>query len=263
VPKQYENLDTAEILETLQASLVSRHTAPSDSDMAGNLQNLPAEVHKFACWGVSDQSNKVLKLLYKLFLLSNSSALPLVCRTLWRVFKQAPPSVTALYLPHRLQSALAYPIMDELVLEQYLRLHPRSRYESIVLLPSRLFKRLNRPKPKQLRTGLPMIYDEDSHPIPFVKALLRLFSNQVNINRPDHYPLRSAVRAGHVPLIRLLLQLGANPLGGPSKDSALQLAVQLRSLSLVKLLIEEGESWLDSGCKRLGEEPGKSAEGGP
>jgi len=95
--------------------------------------------------------------------------------------------------------------------------------------------------------GIPMRYNDDTAPIPFVKALLKFFSNQVNVNWPDSYPLRSAVRAGHAPLIRLLLRAGANPLGGSSsKESALKLAIQLRSLSLVKLLLEEGESWLDS-----------------
>jgi hypothetical protein len=183
------------------------------------------------------------KLLYRIFLLSSSPKLPLVCQSLWSVFRHAPPSVTAQYLPDNLQAALNYPIMNQGVLEQYFRLHPPDPQACNVKLPLRLFKRLPRPRTKELRAQPPDHYQEGSEPIPFLKAMLRLCPDRVDVNFPNEYPLRAAVRAGHMPLVKLLLQAGANPCGG-EYDSLpewpLVVAIKIRSLSLVKLMMEEG-----------------------
>jgi len=193
--------------------------------MTASLQHLPVE------------------LLYRIFLLANSPALPLVCRSLWIVFRQAPPSVSAQYLPSCLKDALNYPVMDQRVLEQYCRLHPPFLHPA-VSLPYRLFRKMAQPTAKQLRSQLPDHYHEESEPIPFLNALLKFFPNQVDIQFPVGYPLLCAVRAGHVPLIRWFLKAGADPLISRRsiRDSPLFLAIKTRSLNLVRLLIEEGES---------------------
>jgi hypothetical protein len=210
--------------------------------MTACLLGLPVEVS--LAYFPEIQANVSAKLLYRVFLLSSSPVLPLVCRSLWTVFRQAPSSIMARYLPHDLQSALNYPIMDENVLEQYLRLRPPDQYAYDVKLPLRLFKKLPKPRTKDLRAQLPDHYKENSEPIPFLRALLRLYSDRVDVNFPNEYPLRSAVRAGHVPLIKLLLGAGANPCGG-EYDSLpewpLVMAVKIRSLTLVRLMLEEGK----------------------
>jgi len=119
-------------------------------------------------------------------------------------------------------------MMNELVLEQHLRLH-LDKARSPVTLPGHLFRRF--PRSREIT------FEDDSAPIPIVKAMFRLL--QVDVNGAEGYPLRSAVQRKHIPLVKLLLDAGADPLMGPScKESATFLAARTGSLELLKLMLK-------------------------
>lgn len=96
-------------------------------------------------------------------------------------------------------------------------------------LPRRLFRNLV-PRPARPWT-------KDDYPLPFLRHLY----NHARIPRPqpdswEGYPLTKAVASKHLPLVRFLLDQEASP---ALKDGlAVQVAIRLKDLSLVKMLIE-------------------------
>jgi len=138
--------------------------------------------------------------------------------------------------------------MNAPVLEHYVRLYPKTGERKKLSLPLRLFRKLPLLQARKPETPLPL-YEEDDKPVPFIKVMLKLFPDQVSVNAG--YPLACAVRAGHTPLIRLLLQAGADPLFPlpPKNHTAVHLAIILRSLSLVKLLLETGRTFYFRGAE--------------
>ena len=167
---------------------------------------------------------------------------------MYSVFKSAPASLQAEYIVTRLQGepytprtpglitrALRYPICSETVLEAILRLSGIAEdVESTrVELPRRLFRLL---APRSARPCT-----THDHPLPFLRYLF----GHTRIPRPqpdswEGYPLTKAVASKHLPLVRFLLEQGASP---ALKDGlAVQVAVRLKDLSLVKMLIEPGNA---------------------
>ncbi|EJU05086.1 hypothetical protein DACRYDRAFT_114365, partial [Dacryopinax primogenitus] len=103
-------------------------------------------------------------------------------------------------------------------------------------LPRRIFRSLpslSSPSPSN-RLSPPGTSD----PYPLLAHILPLYP----YNTSSHlgYPLSMSVRAGHLPLIRLLLERGANP---ALKDSlAVRIAIAKRDLGLVRLLVEREDA---------------------
>ena len=174
----------------------------------------------------------------------------MVSRHMHSVFKFAPLAVQADYILERyteslsgnprlatglVSKALRYPICSTNVIEALLRLPhcPEEVTRSRVELPRRLFRHLS-PQCARIWTG-------DDHPLPFLRYLYQ----HSRFPRPytdswEGYPLTRAVSARFTPLIRFLLDQGASP--GRKGAIAVQVAIRLKDLALVKMLIEPPSS---------------------
>ncbi|CAL1716855.1 unnamed protein product [Somion occarium] len=197
--------------------------------------------------------NLPVELLYEIFMYGQSENLPLVSQHFYAVFKSAPTSVLSQYLISRhyglnlVVKSLRYPFCDQHVLEAIFRgLSDTVASQDIswaTELPRRLFRSL---QPKSgSRAGDKRQRDEgwtrDDYPLPFLRYIddhPRL--HPPNMNAWDGYALTKAVAAGHTPLIRFLLEHGANP--GCKGGLAVKVAIQQKDLELVKLLIERDGS---------------------
>ncbi|KZT35507.1 hypothetical protein SISSUDRAFT_1064429 [Sistotremastrum suecicum HHB10207 ss-3] len=180
-----------------------------------------------------------VEILYEILLYSLSSKLPLTCRHLYQVFKEAPPSILAIYVLHQyprptINDALKYPIMTIEVVHQFNRLHPQQKTGRIAL-PKRLFRDLDHLPPSQR--------DRNSHPLPYLRDLsvfAASISREIEYNSFDGYPLTRAVFANHLPLIDHLLSKGASP---KAKNCfPIRVAIQKGDLALVKRLVEPPDS---------------------
>ena len=75
-------------------------------------------------------------------------------------------------------------------------------------------------------------------PLPFLQHILDKGTSFPPLNPDSHqgYALTRAVYAHHIPLIRLLLQLGASP--ACKEGIAVKVAIRQKNLKMVKLLVE-------------------------
>jgi len=192
--------------------------------------------------------------VHAILILSHSSSIALVCRHLRAVTNSAPPSVRARYLiSSHLEAghskwifahALQFPICNLEVFVTLERIwgedNPTSRrgkesIKPVVDLDSGLWnlpKRLFRAVPPCLNVEPPEPSPSDSY------HLLAHILDRYPFNADSYsgYPLSMAVRAPHIPLIRLLLKKNARP--GLKEGLAIRIAISKRSLELVKMLIE-------------------------
>ncbi|KAK7690597.1 hypothetical protein QCA50_005696 [Cerrena zonata] len=200
--------------------------------------------------------NLPVELLYEIFMYGQSEHFPHVCHHFYAVFKSAPTSILSHYLISRhyglnlIVKSLRYPFCNESIIEAILRDLPSSLNRGDVLweteLPRRIFRTLQ-PKSSSASTSLAGSkrrrgqtvsgWREDDEPLPFLRFLFnheRL--RKPTVNHCQGYGLTKAVFAGHLPLIRFLLDHGADP--GCKDGLAVMVAIKKRDLSLVKLLIE-------------------------
>ncbi|KAH9903086.1 hypothetical protein C8Q73DRAFT_672905 [Cubamyces lactineus] len=196
-----------------------------------------------------------VELLYDIYTLSLSPALPLTCKYFHAVFKAAPPTLHAEYLIRCYEDAAAnsasaralgliskvlrYPICTRQVLEAILHSPecpyippPNDPQRRPTILPRHLFRNLT---PRDLPHQRPWTeYDE---PLPFLGFLY----NDPRIPPPasdshDGYALTRAVYAGFTPLVRFLLENDASP--ACRGNLAVTVAIRRKSLPLVRMLIE-------------------------
>jgi ankyrin repeat protein len=177
-------------------------------------------------------------MLYEIHLYSLSESLVLTCRRLWDVFTHSPNSLRVAYLlarctdrrphPKVLSRALRFPACSMQVLDLLLREHFPSPDDRIIDLPRRLFKDISPRTPSQPP------WHRNDEPLPFLHYLFRHTRPSVNAN--DGYALTRAVYAGHDPLIRYLLEHGADPecKGG----MAVLIAIRRKDKHTVRMLIE-------------------------
>ena len=181
-----------------------------------------------------------------------SEYLPHVCHHLYAVFKSAPTSILSQYLISRhygtslIAKSLRYPFCNQNIIEAILRNLPTSLNREDIKweteLPRRAFRTLQpKSSSSSSRTGSKRRrkhgWSVDDEPLPFFRFLFnhpRL--RRPNVNQFHGYGLTKAVFAGHVPLIRFLLEHGADP--GCKDGLAIMVAINKRDLNLVKLLIE-------------------------
>ncbi|KAF9513118.1 hypothetical protein BS47DRAFT_1296740, partial [Hydnum rufescens UP504] len=191
------------------------------------------------------------QLIYRLHLEALNPCLPLVSRSLLAVLKAAPHSLRAQYLMacypfHKvysrnnglaltIQSSLSHAMCDTMVIRAIHRLHalePLRGGEIIELniqLPKRLFRDLGPSLERQSRV---------------IDTLRQLQSHRTiyrpNINSHRGYPLTMACRQGAVELMKVLLEMGADP--GKQGALAVKVAIRLRNLAHVRMLVERTEA---------------------
>lgn len=116
--------------------------------------------------------------------------------------------------------------------------HPTSQRP---LFPRRLVRDLKPPKERG--------WTPEDHPLPFLRHIYaRKKETWPDINAYEGYALTRAVRADFVPLVRFLLDHGASPKYG--EGIAVLVAIQKKSLSMVKMLIERPQSDVQPGKRR-------------
>ncbi|KAF5382196.1 hypothetical protein D9615_004252 [Tricholomella constricta] len=191
-----------------------------------------------------------VELLYEIQLFALSESLPATSRHIHEIFRSAPTSFRSEYLLGRVLSrgsvdassaiftkALRYPLCAKDVLDSLCRKLPQekcsgksTRFE----LPRRLFRSLA-PKSGALK------WKEREQPLPFLRYL---FDSPIiplpNVNAHDGYALTKAVHARFLPLIRFLLDHGADP--RCRNCLAVFVAIRQKDLALVRLLIERDDS---------------------
>ncbi|KAG8777802.1 hypothetical protein FRB91_006204 [Serendipita sp. 411] len=209
-----------------------------------------------------------VEILYYLHLLALNPALPLTSKHLYKVFRGAPPSISAHYLFHRysttskdlagiISSVLRYPLCTlevfkrflSILPDEYRHLYPNPRQTCnappVLETPMRLFK-----LPKRLFRDLKQSEadgDRNESTHAFLKHLYNLppitypNSGKTQSMLPDSnshngYPLAKAVMARDTRLIRLLLAHKADP--NRNGGISVLLAIKNRDLQLVKLIVE-------------------------
>ncbi|KNZ72153.1 hypothetical protein J132_04434 [Termitomyces sp. J132] len=189
------------------------------------------------------------QLLYEVQLHALSESFPITSRHIYAVFQLSPASFRSQYLSGRafargpqdmasiFTKILRYPICTEEVVEHLVPLLAErgldvkaSRFD----IPKRLFRSLA-PKPGSIR------WKEQEPPLLFLQYL---FDSpgipKPNVNSHGGYALTKAVHAKFIPLIRFLLDYGAEP---QCKNClAIFVAIRQKDLALVKLLIERDDS---------------------
>lgn len=202
---------------------------------------------------ISEATN--LQLLYDIYTLALSPALPLTCRYLHAVFKSAPLTLHAQYLIRCyndsaknsasaravgfISKILRYPLCTREVLEAVFRSPecphiPASEDEDRghTALPRHLFRNLvPRDAPGQRQ------WTEFDEPLPYLKFLYT--DPRIPLpatNSYEGYALTRAVYAGFTPLVRFLLAHDAVP--ACKGDLAVTVAIRRKSLPLVRMLIE-------------------------
>lgn len=194
--------------------------------------NLPVEVLKlFLLFSFINFS----QLLYEIHLDALNPGLPLTCKSLYSVFRSSPASYRAQYITKCVHErhkkdldrfytfALRFPCINTPTLDILLKSRP---FDSIPIdeptdLPRHLFRHLKSAA--------------DSSPIPFLQDLAeRLPFLDLNANRG--YALTRAVHAQFIPLVRWLLQYGADP--GICDGSAVLVAIYRRNIQLVRMLVD-------------------------
>jgi len=196
-----------------------------------------------------------VELLYEIQFCAVSDSLPIVCRRLYYIFQSAPPTIKADYLlgrclahlskyPHYsiISFALRYPLCRTLdVLEAFLKRSAayQSNVKFAIRLPRWLFRRLG---------------PSGEEALPLLRYLYGLRSPSLCLIPDSHrgFPLASAVKAGAIPLVRFLLELGASPYC--ENALAVRLAIKRRDLDLVRLLINHSaleEVKVDSNMLKL------------
>ena len=133
-------------------------------------------------------------------------------------------------------TVLRYPICTPPVFKAILRhplcppiAPPSPSQRAITILPRRLFR--------HLEARLEGSWTDEDEPLPFLRFLeTNPRVPRLVVDSFEGYALTRAVYAGHVPLIRFLLALGASP---EMKDNlAVTVAIRKKNLSLVRMLIE-------------------------
>ncbi|KAF8501726.1 hypothetical protein F5888DRAFT_1632553 [Russula emetica] len=203
-----------------------------------------------------------VELLYEIHLFAASEALPLTCRRLYDVFKNASPAVHADYLiarhiqspsclrPNIITYVLRFPLCTPSVLAALLERpsfpHPvqssstntdthhtdtRTSHPNPPELPRRLFRQLS---------------TSGAEALPHLHFLYTSSAPQLNtprrpiIDSYNGYPLVRAASACAIPLVRFLLDHGASP---RRRDAlAIRIAIKRRDLSLVRLLIDPADA---------------------
>ncbi|EIW57245.1 uncharacterized protein TRAVEDRAFT_72398 [Trametes versicolor FP-101664 SS1] len=200
-----------------------------------------------------------VELLYDIYTLALSPALPLTCRHLHAVFKSAPLTLHAQYLIRSYHESaknsasaravglvskiLRYPICTREVLEAVFRSPecphiPPSKDEDRghTVLPRHIFRNLApRDAPGQRQ------WTEFDEPLPFLEFLYT--DPRIPLpatNSYEGYALTRAVYAGFTPLVRFLLAHDAVP--ACKGDLAVTVAIRRKSLPLVRMLIERDGS---------------------
>lgn len=202
----------------------------------------------------------VHQLLYEIQLYALSPSLPYLSRFFLSTFKETPISFrvqyliasctnifTPLHFAEILSKALRFPLCTIPVLDQFcsrLELLSQSRWSLLIWpeqenhsrvhlceLPRRLFRSL---VPRQGEQE----WHTSAEPLPFLQHILDKGTSFPPLDPDSHqgYALTRAVYAHHIPLIQLLLQLGASP--ACKKGIAVKVAIRQRSLKMVKLLVE-------------------------
>ncbi|KAF8589351.1 hypothetical protein K439DRAFT_1628786 [Ramaria rubella] len=200
-----------------------------------------------------------VELIAELYMLALSPVFPHTCKYIHSAIQSSPSSVHAKYIFGRhppgvyctsskdapiyisgspFTRALRYPICTIPVLESMLRIISRTPRKEINIdisntfeLPRRLFRSLGKSE---------ATLNADSEPLPLLRFLWEerpSFSFVTPIvNSHDGYPLVRAVHARFTPLIRFLLDHGADP---EKRDyMAVKVAIGKKDLELVKMLIE-------------------------
>jgi len=84
-----------------------------------------------------------------------------------------------------------------------------------------------------------VLWTERDYPLPFLKYLYTHPTIRApDVNAHDGYALTRAVYAGFVPLVRFLLDNGADP--GCKNALAVKVAIRRKDLALLRLLVERG-----------------------
>jgi len=172
-----------------------------------------------------------------------------------------PPSAPVIFLPatflHSLKlppppsdllaalvtEALTYPMCNTDVIQALHRIvesmspigPPLAFPSARIVLPKRIFRS---PSPNSAEDPLPLLLHLSSQPL----------YGLAGVNSHSGYALTKAVYASNYPLIRFLLQLGANP---ELKDyMAVRIAINKQNLELVKMLVEREDESLALGKRR-------------
>ena len=190
-------------------------------------------------------------------MLALSSAFPQTCKRIHSTIKSFSPFAHAYYIlgrhplkPYKpyfsdepllnvsslLSSALRYPITNLAVLETLyriiLRSNPNSKFSDApaIELPKRLFRSLGESDATR---------DVNSDPLPMLRFLWEDHSTyfpKPMAGSHGEYPLVCAVHAEFIPLVKFLLDHGADP--GWRDCLAVRVAIGKKDLKLVKMLIE-------------------------
>ncbi|KAF8072065.1 hypothetical protein FPV67DRAFT_1560757 [Lyophyllum atratum] len=200
-----------------------------------------------------------VELLYEIQLFALSEFFPITSRHIHGIFRSAPTSFRSEYLLGRVTSygstdasaiftkALRYPLCTREVLDslcQRIAGEQRHARHAPSELPRRLFRSL---VPK---TG-PIKWKEREQPLPFLQYLFDSVKiPRPNVNSHDGYALTKAVHARFLPLIRFLLDHGADP--QYKSCLAVLVAIRQKDLGLVRLLIERDDSPYEAGGGTVG-----------
>ncbi|KAF8508089.1 hypothetical protein BU17DRAFT_77990 [Hysterangium stoloniferum] len=200
-----------------------------------------------------------VELLINIHLFALSPSLPHTCKYIHSAIKLSPPSIHASYIYQRhqpsiycsgapnepvyitgpfLSSALRYPICTIPVLETMMRLIFQKSITPINVnrcgaldLPKRIFRNLNSASPTM---------GPDSEPLPLLRFLWEKRTGidfaKPSPNSNGGYPLVRAVHARFIPLVRYLLDRGADP--QELNCLAIRVAIGKKDLALVQMLIE-------------------------
>ncbi|KDQ21265.1 hypothetical protein BOTBODRAFT_61004 [Botryobasidium botryosum FD-172 SS1] len=200
-----------------------------------------------------------VELLYHIHLFALSPHLPCVSRRLHAIFSATPPTIRARYivalqrnsttaqigLAQLVTRALCFPMCKIEVVQALHRIaEPRPRptddlpYAGMnpprVILPKCIFRSLSPTSP--------------SDPLPLLHHLSNQPCYKLDVNHHSGYALTKAVYATNYPIIRFLLQHGAHP---QLKDCmAIRIAINKRSLELVKMLVERDDESPTLGKRR-------------
>ncbi|KAF8904627.1 hypothetical protein CPB85DRAFT_962338 [Mucidula mucida] len=195
-----------------------------------------------------------VELLYCVQLLALSEHLPSTSHYLKNVFDSSPNSFRAQYLTRRIvtdpvdwppnlySKVLRYRLCTPPVLAIICtRCASATNLHKTTELPKHIFRRLEaRRRPRS---------DADE-PLPFLRLIeAKPGIPPLNVNAHNGFALTMAVHASFIPLIRYLLELGANP---AAKDAiAIIVAIRKKDLGLVRMLIEPQQKSSSSKRRRI------------
>lgn len=199
--------------------------------------------------------------MYEVQLYALSEWLPFTSRRIYGVFLSSSPSFRSRYLLGRIlpdstkfydvsvvfTKVLRYPLCNEDVFRSLRRQFLQSQSPQSTKkfdLPRRLFR------PLISKNGLVKWRDADA-PLPFLRCLYEEPSSYPlpDVNAHDGYALTKAVYVKFLPLIRFLLNHGADP---RCKNSlAVNVAIRQKDVGMVRFLVERNDSPYEYGYNTL------------